>query len=112
MLIEILLVMKRYCQTLELVDDPELIRKYCEVHSHVWPEVIEGQRQVGILDMEIYLNGNRVFMICDTVDDFDWGKPLWPRPRGLTRKPLPPRNGILWTRSSTQTLNNILIFVS
>ena len=76
MLIEILLVMKRYCQTLELVDDPELIRKYCEVHSHVWPEVIEGQRQVGILDMEIYLNGNRVFMICDTVDDFDWDKDM------------------------------------
>lgn len=76
MLIEIILVMKRYCQTLELVDDPELIRKYCEVHSHVWPEVIEGQRQVGILNMEIYRHGNRVFMICDTVDDFDWDRDM------------------------------------
>ena len=72
----VLYIMKRYCQTLELVDDPELIRKYCEVHSHVWPEVIEGQRQVGILDMEIYRHGNRVFMICDTVDDFDWDKDM------------------------------------
>ena len=46
--------MKRYCQTLELVDDEELIRKYCEVHQHVWPEVIAGQLEVGILDMQIY----------------------------------------------------------
>ena len=66
--------MKRYCQTLQLVNDPELIAKYCELHAHVWPEVIEGQRQVGILDMQIYRFENHVFMICDTVDDFDWDR--------------------------------------
>ncbi len=32
--------MKRYCQTLELVNDPEMIEKYCELHAHVWPEII------------------------------------------------------------------------
>ena len=32
--------MKRYCQMLELVDDDELIRKYVEVHAHVWPEIM------------------------------------------------------------------------
>ena len=68
--------MKRYCQTLELVNDPELIEKYCELHAHVWPEVIEGQHQVGILDMQIYRYGNQVFMICDTVDDFDWERDM------------------------------------
>ena len=68
--------MKRYCQTLQLVDDPELIVKYCELHAHVWPEVIEGQRQVGILDMQIYRFENQVFMICDTVDDFDWERDM------------------------------------
>ncbi len=68
--------MKRYCQTLELVNDPELIRRYCEVHANVWQEVIDGQREVGILDMEIYRSGNRVFMICDTVDDFDWDRDM------------------------------------
>ena len=47
--------MKRYCQTLTLVDDSELIEKYIEAHAHVWPEVIAGQREVGILDMQIYL---------------------------------------------------------
>lgn len=64
--------MKRYCQTLELVDDEKMIARYVEAHAHVWPEVIEGQHQVGILGMEIYRRGRRLFMICDTVDDFDW----------------------------------------
>ena len=64
--------MKRYCQTLELRDDREMIEKYVEAHSHVWPEIQEGIRSVGILDMQIYIHGNRLFMICDTTDDFDW----------------------------------------
>lgn len=66
--------MKRYCQTLSLRDDEELIKKYVEVHAQVWPEVMQGQHEVGILDMQIYRFGNQVFMICDTVDDFDWEK--------------------------------------
>lgn len=66
--------MKRYCQTLELRDDPELIEKYVEAHAHVWPEIIEGQRQVGILDMQIYRLGRRLFMIMDTEDDFDFDR--------------------------------------
>lgn len=68
--------MKRYCQTLDLVEDEELISSYVEAHSHVWPEIIEGQRAVGIIDMQIYRRGNRLFMICDTVDDFDWEKDM------------------------------------
>ena len=64
--------MKRYCQTLTLVDDPEMIEKYVEVHKHVWPEIIAGQREGGILSMEIWRLGRSLFMICDTVDDFDW----------------------------------------
>ncbi len=68
--------MKRFCQTLELVDDPVLIEKYCEVHTHVWPEVIEGQREVGILSMEIWRHGCRLFMIMDTVDDFDFDRDM------------------------------------
>lgn len=68
--------MKRYCQTLELIDDEQLIQQYVEAHRHVWPEVIEGQRQVGILSMEIYRHGRKLFMICDTVDDFDWERDM------------------------------------
>lgn len=68
--------MKRYCQTLTLVDNPELVEKYVDVHRHVWPEIIEGQRQVGILQMQIYRNGRTLFMIVDTVDSFDWDKDM------------------------------------
>lgn len=68
--------MKRYCQTLQLVDDKEMISKYVEVHKNVWPEIIEGQRMVGILNMQIYRKGNILFMICDTVDDFDWQRDM------------------------------------
>lgn len=66
--------MKRYCQILNLKDDPELIAKYCEAHAHVWPEIQAGIRSVGILDMQIFRRGTTLFMICDTVDDFDWIK--------------------------------------
>ena len=64
--------MKRFCQTLELRDDPEMIEKYCEAHAHVWPEIQAGIREVGILDMQIFRLGTRLFMIMDTVDDFDF----------------------------------------
>ncbi len=68
--------MKRYCQSLELRDEPALIEKYVEVHSHVWPEIIEGQREVGILSMQIYRLGRRLFMIMDAVDDFDFDRDM------------------------------------
>lgn len=64
--------MKRFCQILKLPNDPVLIAKYLEVHQNVWPEVIQGQREVGILSMQIYAHGNLLFMIVDTIDTFDW----------------------------------------
>ncbi len=66
--------MKRYCQTLDLRDDTEMIDRYVEVHAHVWPEIQAGIREVGILDMQIYRLGRRLFMIMDTTDDFDFVK--------------------------------------
>ena len=68
--------MKRYCQTLSLVDNEQMIDKYIEAHAHVWPEIIEGQRQVGILDMQIYRRGRSLFMIMDTADDFDFQRDM------------------------------------
>lgn len=64
---------KRYCKTLKLHDDPELIEKYIKAHGigQVWPEVKHGMKEVGILDMEIYIHGNTLFMIMDTVADFN-----------------------------------------
>lgn len=65
---------KRYCQTLELKDNPELIDEYVQLHSEAksWPEIRDGIRAVGILEMEIYLLGSRLFMIVETPLDFDW----------------------------------------
>lgn len=68
------LYMKRFCQTLRLKEDRELIRQYTEVHRQIWPEIKAGIREVGILDMEIYIHGNTLFMIVETTDDFDWVK--------------------------------------
>jgi L-rhamnose mutarotase len=64
---------KRFCKTLELRNDPELIAAYKKVHAResLWPEIMQGIREVGIIDMEIYLGGTRLFMIMDTVPDFD-----------------------------------------
>ena len=64
----------RIVQTLRLKDDPVLIAEYIEVHRRVWPEIREGIRAVGITNMEIYINGCTLFMIIDTVEDFDRGK--------------------------------------
>ena len=49
--------MKRYCQTLDLYDDKELIEAYVAEHAHVWEEVKAGIREVGIVDMQIYIYG-------------------------------------------------------
>ncbi len=64
---------KRYCKTLKLEDDPQLIEAYKKIHAPgaAWPEITQGMREVGIIDMEIYLSGNLLFMIMDTVADFD-----------------------------------------
>ena len=61
-------------QTLDLKDDPELIAEYRKRHTEneAWPEVLQGIRSVGILEMEIYILGNRLFMIVETPLDFDW----------------------------------------
>jgi L-rhamnose mutarotase len=65
---------KRYCQTLDLKDDADLIARYKEAHDqyHAWPEICAGIREVGILEMEIYIHRNRLFMIVETPADFDW----------------------------------------
>jgi hypothetical protein len=69
---------KRYCQFLEIKDNPELIAKYKECHSKEghWKEIPEGIRSVGILEMEMYIYGNKVFMIVDTEADFEWDKAM------------------------------------
>ena len=65
---------KRYCQMLNLKNDAALIAEYRKRHSEgkVWPETLAAIREVGILEMEIYILGTNLFMIVETPLDFDW----------------------------------------
>ncbi len=65
---------KRYCLTLDLKIDPELISEYKIHHEKIWPEVYDSIKKSGILDMEIYLFSNRLFMIIETNEDFSFKK--------------------------------------
>ncbi len=64
---------KRFCKTIQLEDDPQLMAEYKKLHSpgQVWPEITAGLKEVGVLDMEIYISGTTLFMIMDTVENFD-----------------------------------------
>jgi len=69
---------KRYCKVLKLRDNKNLIKKYINIHKpeNIWPEIPKGIKEVGIVDMEIYLHGNMAFMIMDTVPDFEHDKAM------------------------------------
>ena len=71
-------VFKRFCKVLSLKNDPQLIEDYKKVHAPgaVWPEITQGMKEVGILDMEIYLQGTQLFMIMETVAGFDHEKAM------------------------------------
>lgn len=64
----------RYCFALDLKNDPELIGEYKKHHEKIWAEVNRSIRDSGIVDMEIYLYGNRLFMIMETLPDFSFEK--------------------------------------
>ncbi len=63
---------KRYCLTLDLKDDPQLIAEYEAHHRAVWPEVLQSIRSSGITNMEIYRFTNRLFMIMEVDDSFSF----------------------------------------
>ena len=69
---------KRFCKTMELRNDKALIEKYKKAHAKgaTWPEITQGMKEVGILDMEIYLHGTKLFMIMDTIATFDHDKAM------------------------------------
>lgn len=65
--------MKRYCFALDLVNNSELIVEYEYWHKREngWPEVRKSIIDAGIINMEIYRTGNRLFMIIETNNTFD-----------------------------------------
>ncbi|MBP1130565.1 L-rhamnose mutarotase [Serratia sp. PL17] len=62
---------QRFCQALDLVDSPALIEEYLSHHRQIWPEIAAHLREHGILDMEIYRLGTRLFMIVEVSSEFD-----------------------------------------
>ena len=66
--------MKEIAFALDLVDDPAVISDYVEWHRKVWPEIMRGMAGVGVLSQNIYLIGNRLFMVLQVEDDFDYAR--------------------------------------
>lgn len=63
---------RRYCLTLDLKDDPQLIAEYKKYHKAIWPEVAASLKGAGIVDAEIYLLGVRMFMILEVDERFSF----------------------------------------
>ncbi|ULQ56991.1 L-rhamnose mutarotase [Flavihumibacter rivuli] len=64
--------MKRYCLSVDLKNDEQLIAEYEQYHVKIWPEIEQSIRDAGITSMEIYRIENRLFMIMETSDDFSF----------------------------------------
>lgn len=63
---------RRHCFSCDLKDNPKLIEEYKAYHkkANVWPEITESIKAAGIVGMEIYLTGNRLFMIMEVDDTY------------------------------------------
>jgi L-rhamnose mutarotase len=65
-----------YALTILLRDEPGVVERYRAGHAAAWPPVIASLRASGILDMQIFLLGRRLFMWMRTVDGFDPARDL------------------------------------
>src|SRR3979490_1149115 len=54
-----------------LKDGEEVVERSKKYHQKAWPEVVDRLREVGIVNMRIYLLGRRMFMYMEAVDGFD-----------------------------------------
>ena len=63
---------RRYCLTLNLKNQPELIQQYEEHHKAVWPEILHSIKESGIENLEIYRHGTRLFMIMEVNEQFSF----------------------------------------
>ncbi|GGF67443.1 L-rhamnose mutarotase [Wenyingzhuangia marina] len=98
------------------MDDPELIELYKQYHSQgsSWSEITKSIKDSGIIDMEIYILANRLFMIMEVDESYsserkqmmdaanpkvqEWEKLMWQfqqAPPGATRMV---KNGYRWNR--------------
>ncbi|PJJ08426.1 L-rhamnose mutarotase [Flavobacterium sp. 1] len=66
--------MQKYCLTLDLKNDPNLIDEYIRLHQNVWPEITQSIKDAGIINLEIYNIGDRLFMIIEADSGFSFEK--------------------------------------
>ncbi|MEI6866504.1 L-rhamnose mutarotase [Flavicella sp.] len=64
---------KKYCFSCDLKNDSKLISEYKEHHlaGNIWPEITKSIKDAGVVNLEIYLTGNRMFMIMEVHENFD-----------------------------------------
>ena len=67
--------LERYCYALDLRDDPEAIESYKRRHRPGGPplEVTRSLRDAGIAELDIYLVGNRLFMVMAVLPNYSPG---------------------------------------
>ena len=65
---------RKYCLTLDLIDNPEKITLYKNYHQKVWPEINKSLKDSGIESAEIYCIGNRLFMILEVDEQFSFDR--------------------------------------
>ncbi len=66
--------MKRYALALDLNDDEKLIAEYEKYHEKIPSAIDKSIRDSGIIGLEIYRIGDRLFMILEANDDFSFEK--------------------------------------
>lgn len=64
--------MKRFTFALDLVNDATMIAEYEQYHEKLADEIEKSITDAGVINMEIYRIGNRLFMIMETEDDFSF----------------------------------------
>ncbi len=65
---------QKYCLTLDLKNDPQLIEEYESYHKSVKPEILQSFRDAGIISMELYRWENRLCMIIEVDSSFTFEK--------------------------------------
>ena len=65
---------RRFCLALDLVNDERLIAEYEQYHQRVWPEIKKSISDAGVMQMEIYRFANRLFMIMEVTEDFNFAQ--------------------------------------
>jgi L-rhamnose mutarotase len=64
--------MRRYCLTLDLKNDTQLIAEYEHQHKKIWPQITESIKSAGIESLEIYRYKTRMVMIMEVNDNFNF----------------------------------------